>query len=163
MIDTILKQAIGTRLDETQEAWLRKKLAKLTRYAKLAKHIDYFEVGCYNKYKMILAFKYGKAKGIPIPKKQLASNQSAKTRALGRLRKAVDYQIDPIRKPGYHVDHVYPFSKLAEDWLKLTGKTWSKVKSSDYPSFAEYHFENARLQYLTPAENLAKGNKDDND
>jgi hypothetical protein len=157
MLTEIYKLPLDSQLPPEYEAWVRSKMQKLTRYAKLEPHIDYFTLGCYNGTKMILAWKTTKPKPIPLPKGQLASNKSIKVRCLERLRKAVDEQIVPLRVKGLHVDHIYPFSALVEDWLKLNNLSWSKVTSVHYPSFCEYHLTHARFQLLTPEENIRKG------
>ena len=70
-----------------------------------------------------------------------------------------------------HVDHVYPFSKLAEDWLKENGMSMSDVKLKGSPnkktisdellrkSWQEYHFAHADLKCAEKIQNIKKGNK----
>lgn len=154
MLDEIL-QNLG-RLDETQEAWVRAKLKKLTRYKNLEPYIDWFEVGYYNSTRLILAMKTGKSP-IPLPKNQLKSNKSSFGRLCTRLRKQVDDQVKDLRRPGLHVDHVYPFKNIVLDWLAENNLTVSKVRVYHYPSFREYHLKHATYQYLTPEENIRKG------
>jgi hypothetical protein len=90
------------------------------------------------------------------------SNHSKKSRCLTRLRKYVEDQVEPLRRPGYHVDHIYPFEAIATDWLEIKGLDWGQVKTKAlYLEFAEYHRSVAKYQYLTPKENISKGNKVD--
>lgn len=161
MLQEIYKLPLGDTLLPEQEAWVRQKMRKLTRYAKLEPHIDYFTLDKYGKHTLILCWKLTKPKPIPLPKNQLASNQSAKTKALKRLRKVIEPQIKPLRKMGLHVDHKKPFSLIAEEWFKSKKLSYSKLRSYHYPDFYAYHLEHATYQYLTPQENLSKGAKYD--
>lgn len=164
MLEEIYKLKIGDRLNEEQTKWLLEKMSKISRYRKLALTIDYFKIGYYRKYgrvhKMIYAYRKGKSySGIPIPKNQLRCNKNPRTRLYERLRKQISYQVEELRKPGYHVDHVYPFSRIVDDWLEERGLTVPRVRSYHYKDFCEYHERVAEYQYLTPQENMSKGNK----
>lgn len=137
-------------------------LLKRDRYKNLVPHIDYFTIDYYGKHKMLLAWKNTKPKPIPIPKSEITSNHSLKSRCLKRLRKYVEDQVLPLRKPGYHVDHIYPFELIVIDWMTLRGLDWGQIKTKAlYLEFAEYHRSVAKYQYLTPRDNLTKGNKYD--
>jgi hypothetical protein len=159
MLSQIYELPVGSAIPPEYETYLRSRLKKLTRYKNLEPHIDRFTMGSYNGFKMILMWKDGKPKGIPLPKGQLMSNKSVRTRVITRLRKVIEDQIRPRRIRGLHVDHVYPFSAMVDDWLKINRLTYSQVRSKHYPSFYEYHLQNAVFQYLTPKENIAKGDK----
>lgn len=166
---------MGKRIDEIysnlgkvspeDEAYLRDRMSRIKCYKNLEPHIEWFEVRpsynvMYNRYyNLVYAMKQGKPNGIPIPKNRLRGNPSSKTKLLKRLRKQIADQIKPLAKPGFHVDHIYPFEKLVEDWLSESGLTYTTVKTTHYPSWRAYHRKNATFQYLTPEENMAKGNK----
>lgn len=164
MLEEIYSLKAGTRLNKEQTEWLLEKMSKISRYRKLALTIDYFEIDYYCRYgkmhKMVYAYRKGKGYGrIPIPKNQLKSNKSPRTRLYERLRKQINYQVEGLRKPGYHVDHVYPFSRIVDDWLEQRGLTVPKVRNYHYKDFCEYHEQVAEYQYLTPQENMSKGNR----
>ncbi len=138
-------------------------LSRRERYKKLVPYIDWVTLEYYKtKYgthKTLLAWSRDKPRPIPLPKSEITSNHSKKSRCLKRLRKYVEDQVAPLRRPGYHVDHVYPFEKIAYDWITSKGLDWGQIKNKKlYLEFAEYHRQVARYQYLTPQENIAKSN-----
>ena len=71
----------------------------------------------------------------------------------------------------YHVDHVYPFIRLVEEWcrenshdletLEVTCKGAScRLKDTSIAeSWFDYHMLNAKLQVLDASENVRKGSK----
>lgn len=138
-------------------------LSRRERYKNLVPYIDKITLN-YHKtkhgtHKTLLAWSRGKPRPIPLPKAEIMSNHSKKSRCLKRLRKYVEDQVAPLRKPGYHVDHVYPFEAIANDWLNIIGLDWGQIKTKKlYLEFAEYHRKVAKYQYLTPQENIAKSN-----
>jgi hypothetical protein len=155
MIDDIL--AKGNPVSAAHTIWLREKMAKISRYRNLEPTLSHFTVGWYKGNRMLYGWKNGR--GIPIPKRELSHSLSKKTRVLGHLRKVIEYQVKPHRKHGWHVDHVYPFEAIVNDWLSLHGLTWDKVTARHYPSFDQYHLAMAQYQLLSPAENIKKSNK----
>lgn len=76
----------------------------------------------------------------------------------------------PILGP-YHVDHVYPFSKLVEEWcrdngydletlaVKCRGATCKLSSVEIAEDWFNYHMLNAKFQVLDASENLSKGDK----
>lgn len=71
-----------------------------------------------------------------------------------------------------HVDHVYPFIKLVEDWARINqvdietvtvklSRKLGRLTMGDKldSSWREYHFRYAKLQMLSPKANLQKGAK----
>lgn len=76
----------------------------------------------------------------------------------------------PILGP-YHVDHVYPFIRLAEEWcrengydlerieVKCRGSVCTLADTAMAESWFDYHMINAKLQVLDAAENTSKGSK----
>ena len=165
MITQILEQ--GNPVSPESEAWLRAKMKSRSRYKNLEPTIYKFTIERYTStaggfrrsHMMVMAWKHGVAKPIPLPKKELASSPSKKSRVLSNLRKVIDYQLAPLRVKGLHVDHIYPFEAIATDWLTLNGLSWDKVTSRHYPSFDAYHAKVAQYQLLTPKENISKSNK----
>lgn len=143
-------------------------LSRRERYKNLVPHIDQITLENYRtRYRTtptLLAWSKDKSRPIPLPKKEILSNHSMKSRCLTRLRKYVEDQVDPLRRPGYHVDHVYPFEAIVTDWVKSKGLDWGQITTKKlYLEFAEYHRAVAIYQYLTPRENIAKSNKHDSD
>jgi hypothetical protein len=79
-----------------------------------------------------------------------------------------DYSGKPIFGP-YHVDHVYPFIKLVEEWcrengvdleripLKCRGATCKLESVEMSESWFDYHSVNAKFQVLDAKENISKG------
>lgn len=142
-------------------------LAKRDRYKNLVPYIDRITLENYRTkhgtHKTLLAWSTGKPRPIPLPKSEIMSNHSKKSRCLKRLRQAVEDQVAPHRRPGLHVDHVYPFEAIANDWVESKGLDWGQIKTKKlYLEFAEYHRQVATYQYLTPQENIAKSNKINN-
>lgn len=108
-------------------------------------------------------------------KKALNENkQNQKKNILVAFRQAVEYQIIPMRKPGYHIDHVIPFHVLLSDFLNDKGMKLFDVNIeplydpsrlglyilSDHElkdMWQEYHKQNAKLRLIEPQENLSKG------
>ena len=141
-------------------------LAKRDRYKNLVPYIDKitleYKKTKYGTHKTLLAWVPGKPRPIPLPKSEIKSNHSKKSRCLKRLRRVVEDQVAPLRKPGFHVDHVYPFEAIVNDWVDSKGLDWGQIKTKKlYLEFAEYHRQKARYQYLTPKENIVKSNKID--
>lgn len=165
MIEQII--TAGNPVSPEAEQWLRAKMQSRSRYRNLEPTIYKFTIERYTStfkgfkrsHMMVMAWKRGVAKPIPLPKKELASSPSKKSRVLSNLRKVIDYQLVPHRVKGMHVDHVYPFEAIACDWLAINGLTWEKVTSRHYISFDIYHSLVAKYQLLTPAENIKKSNK----
>lgn len=149
-------------LSELEE--VKKVLLTRTRYKALVPYISKISYDYHTtkrgRFAMLLAWSSQHKRPIPLPKSEVLSNHSTKSRCLKRLRNCVEYQIEPLRQPGLHVDHVYPFEAIATDWLNLKKLKWGQVKTKKlYMEFAEYHKEVATYQYLTPRENIQKGNK----
>ena len=141
-------------------------LSKRDRYKNLVQYIDGITLEYYKTkhgaHKTLLAWSTGKPRPIPLPKSEIMSNHSKKSRCLKRLRQAVEDQVAPKRKPGLHVDHVYPFERIVNDWVESKGLDWGQIKTKKlYLEFAEYHCQVAEYQYLTPKENIVKSNKID--
>ena len=165
MIEHILQS--GNPVSSEAEVWLRAKMLSRDRYRNLEPTIYKFTVGRYTSYHkgfkrsnmMVMAWKLGVPKPIPLPKKELASSPSKKSRVLSNLRKVIEHQVAPHRVKGMHVDHIYPFETIAGDWLTLSGLSWDKVTSRHYTSFDVYHAKVAQYQLLTPSENISKSNK----
>jgi hypothetical protein len=101
-------------------------------------------------------------------------NQNQKKNILTAFRQAVEYQIIPMRRPGYHVDHIIPFHVLLSDFLNDKGMKLFDVDVeplydlsrlglyilSDHKlrdRWQEYHKQNAKLRLIEPQENLSKG------
>jgi len=71
----------------------------------------------------------------------------------------------------YHVDHVYPFIRLVEEWCRENEHDLEKLEvvcrgtscrlkdTSIAESWFDYHLLNAKLQVLDAAENVKKGSK----
>ena len=99
--------------------------------------------------------------------------------AIRALRRIIEPQIAQYRRSNaerlrgglYHIDHVYPFKLLVQEWcrenrldletipVKCRGAS-CRLKSIDMAeSWFDYHALNARLQVLEPKENLSKGSK----
>ena len=143
---------------------VKKVLLTRTRYKGLVPHITKITYDYYTtkrgRFAMLLAWSPRHVRPVPLPKSEVLSNHSKKSRCLSRLRKYVEDQIQPLRRPGLHVDHVYPFEAIAKDWLNIKKLTWGQVKTKKlYMEFAEYHRKVAKYQYLTPKENIQKGNR----
>ena len=141
-------------------------LSRRDRYKKLVQYIDRITLEYYKTkhgtHKTLLAWSADKPRPIPLPKSEIMSNHSKKSRCLKRLRQSVEDQVAPKRVPGFHVDHVYPFERIANDWLESKGLDWGQIKTKKlYLEFAEYHRQVAEYQYLTPKENIVKSNKID--
>jgi hypothetical protein len=154
------------RLTRGEQDEIKRILLKRDRYKNLVPYIDCITLEYYRTkhgtHKTLLAWMTGKPRPIPLPKREIMSNHSKKSRCLTRLRKYVEDQVEPLRRPGYHVDHIYPFEAIATDWLEIKGLDWGQVKTKAlYLEFAEYHRSVAKYQYLTPKENISKGNKVD--
>jgi hypothetical protein len=76
----------------------------------------------------------------------------------------------PIFGP-YHVDHVYPFIRLVEEWcrengydletlaVRCRGASCKLVSAEVAESWFDYHMLNAKLQVLDASENISKGSK----
>ena len=76
----------------------------------------------------------------------------------------------PIFGP-YHIDHVYPFIRLVEEWcrekgidletlaVKCRGATCKLVSTDLAESWFDYHALHAEFQVLDAAENVSKGSK----
>lgn len=145
---------------------LKKVLLSKTRYKALVPHITKvtyeYHATRRGRYAMLLAWSNHHERPIPLPKSEVKSNHSAKSRCLSRLRKQIEDQIQPLRKPGLHVDHVYPFEAIVQDWINQKKLDWGQVnKKKLYKEFAQYHKQVAKYQYLSPKENIKKGNKID--
>lgn len=162
----IYDKAPPYRLTREEQHDVKQILLKRDRYKNLVPYIDYITLEYYRSahgtHKTLLAWVVSKPRPIPLPKREIMSNHSKKSRCLKRLRKYVEDQVEPLRRPGYHVDHVYPFEAIASDWLETKGLDWGQIKTKAlYLDFAEYHRSVARYQYLSPKENISKGNKVD--
>jgi hypothetical protein len=100
-------------------------------------------------------------------------------RALRALRAIIDPQIKEFRMANienlrggfYHIDHVYPFKLLVQEWCRKEGLDLETIpvkcrgmfcqlsSVSMAESWFDYHALNAKLQILNAAENLSKGSK----
>lgn len=101
---------------------------------------------------------------------------------ISEFRKSVNRQIKrkPIKCPisgdfisagEWHVDHVYPFTNLVEEWCREEGVDLERIDVSCRgvkcifkdatlaESWWDYHMTHARLQALSAKENLKKGKK----
>lgn len=103
--------------------------------------------------------------------------KTANSRLSGCLRNEIAYQLEELRQSGYHLDHFYPLHALIADWLAEEGLTREEVAVADisprkrgfgFNELADrelaarwhaYHLAHALVQYLSPAENLAKGGR----
>lgn len=74
----------------------------------------------------------------------------------------------PLAAGQVHVDHVYPFSYMVDDWLSqnnyeqtflCNNKLWVKANRSVTDNWFAYHKENAMLQLVSAKANLKKSNK----
>lgn len=95
---------------------------------------------------------------------------------LNELRAAarhdIDYQIDPLRRPGHHVDHTAPqtFEVLLRSWFDTLSVPLLSIAISDRHgplvirsiaaddlrmSWQRYHLENAVLQVITTRQHAA--------
>jgi hypothetical protein len=100
-------------------------------------------------------------------------NQNQKRNILAAFREAVEYQIIPLRKSGYHIDHIIPFHVLLSDFLndKRMKLFDVEIDPLEHPSrlglyilsnytlkneWQEYHRKHARLRIVEPQENLSK-------
>lgn len=102
-----------------------------------------------------------------------------KKMAIQALRAIIDPQIKEFRRANlerlrgglYHIDHVYPFKLLVQEWcrdnaldletipIKCTGAT-CRLESVDMAeSWFDYHLLNSNLQILEAGENLRKGSR----
>jgi hypothetical protein len=101
-----------------------------------------------------------------------------KKNVLVAFRVAVDDQVQPFRRRGYHVDHVVPFHVLLSDFLRdrklnlfdvQVAEDECAVKYGIYllvdqelkQGWAEYHKKYAKLRTITARENLRKGGAED--
>lgn len=100
-------------------------------------------------------------------------------RALQALRSIISPQIDQFRQSNrerlrggyYHIDHVYPFKLLVQEWcrdnsldletipVKCRGASCSLESVDMAESWFDYHLLNAKLQILEASENRRKGAK----
>lgn len=100
-------------------------------------------------------------------------------RVLQSLRAIIEPQIKEFRRANveklrggvYHVDHVYPFKLLVQEWcrengldletieVKCRGATCCLASTSLAESWFDYHSLNAKLQVLDASENIRKGAK----
>lgn len=109
----------------------------------------------------------------------------AKQRINNALRNAIKPQIDAFKQKNlyshcqqygdgmWHVDHIYPFSEIVKDFLWLykveiesietftdLSNGWDTIKNDILlRQWQRFHYENARLQFLTPEDNSRKSNK----
>lgn len=148
-----------------QQQQLRQLMATIPRYARLSVRATGFVIHR----RMIHAMLDGRL--IPLPLNKLEQRQLSRRQIVLRaMREIVADQIEPLKRRGMHVDHVYPFVRLAEDWAQSRHLFIEdlKVRSSNSlrrktlgeeldTSWAEYHRTNAELQLLTPTQNLRKG------
>lgn len=114
--------------------------------------------------------------------------------ALAAMRQIIDPQISEFRKSvnrqlkrgraircplskicisagEWHVDHIYPFTNLVEEWCREEGVDLERIDvscrgvkckfkdSTLAESWWDYHITHARLQALSAEENLKKGKK----
>jgi hypothetical protein len=101
-----------------------------------------------------------------------------KRNVLVAFRVAVDDQVQPLRKRGYHVDHVVPFHVLLSDFLRdrklslfdvhvvadecaIRYGIYLLADQEIKHSWAEYHKKHAKLRTITARENLRKGGAED--
>jgi len=100
-------------------------------------------------------------------------------RALQALRSIITPQIDQFRKENrekirggcHHIDHVYPFKLLVQEWcrdnsldletipVKCRGASCNLESVDMAESWFDYHLLNAKLQILEASENRKKGAK----
>ena len=102
----------------------------------------------------------------------------SKRNILTAFRVAVDEQVNPYRRKGYHVDHIVPFHVLLSDFLRDKGLSLSDIKIEENCSdirygvyllvdeslrheWESYHKKHARLRTVTKEENLRKGGQED--
>ena len=111
--------------------------------------------------------------------KALKSEVAIKKRnILTAFRVAVDDQVQPFRRRGYHVDHVVPFHVLLSDFLRdgnlnlfnvqvvadecaVKYGIYLLVDQELKQGWAEYHKKYAKLRTITARENLRKGGAED--
>ena len=97
-------------------------------------------------------------------------NKQAKDDRIAALRQAIDYQVKPLRRPGYHVHHVVSFDTLMKGWLESEGLTLEQIEvkptvdgqmrcemanNDQEASWQRYHHANFVYQYMTPEEHRA--------
>ena len=152
-------------LSPEEQGQLRQLMSTIPRYARLSVSATKFVVSR----RVIQAVRHGQL--IPLPLNRLEQHSIPHRQVvLGAMREVIGDQIAPLKKRGMHVDHVYPFIRLAEDWaqsrhvfiedLRVINSRRLGRKSLGEEldaSWAEYHRTNAELQLLTPQENLRKG------
>ena len=101
-----------------------------------------------------------------------------KKNILTAFRVAVDDQVQPFRRSGYHVDHIVPFHVLLSDFLRDSKLNLFDVQivADEYSikygiyllvdqelkrGWTEYHKKYAKLRTITAKENLRKGGAED--
>lgn len=52
----------------------------------------------------------------------------AKEDRIHALRQAIEPQVEPLRRPGYHVHHVVSFDTLMKGWLESEGLTLEQIE-----------------------------------
>lgn len=86
------------------------------------------------------------------------------------FRLAIEPYVDLHRCYGLHVDHVYPFAKIIEDFMQKNGYTYDYLKIMKHndqlhtdsyivQQFINYHNNVVDYQLLTPEANQLKGCK----
>jgi hypothetical protein len=93
---------------------------------------------------------------------------------LKAMRQAIDWQVEPRRKRGYHVHHDPSFDTLVKGWLASRGLTLEQIEVTPTADgelrcemvdavfkadWAAYHLEHARYEVLTIAEHRARHKK----